>query len=252
MPGAFVNATVAASAGNVASLSAAWPSVTPDDWVYVFLAIGSTTPVLVDPAGFTAVRSQDTTTLLRTKMWAHKCTGSESGNVTASWTGGSTGAAMVVIAYRNLDTANGVDVSNSAVSTLVATSRATLGVTPNRNDSQLSVWCDVQTTATQTWPTVSAQTIQRAVAASTASPFVSILAADVLAPLGVNASLNARTSVSGTSGTGFAGYNVGLLQRVDSTHDPFDPLGWQANDISLFGFPSPPDGQLWPRGVANA
>jgi hypothetical protein len=252
MPASFVNATSAASAGNVASLSAAWPSTTANDWICLLVAIGSTTPALVDPSGFTAVRNQDAGTVLRTKLWAHKCTGSESGSITASWTGGSTGAALTALAYRNLDTTSGLDITGSTSSTTAATSRATAGLTPNRNDSQLTTWCDSQTTATQTWPTLAAGMTQRALAASTVTPFVSILAADLLSPLGIGSgNLPARTSVSGTSSPAYAGYNAGLLPRVDSTHDPFDPLGWQATDITVFGFPTPPDGQLWPRGVSN-
>jgi hypothetical protein len=253
----FATASTVASAADAASASLAWPAgIVANDAVLVCLALGSVTPTPADPAGFTLARAglDAASSTLRGRVWVHPCTGSESGTIALTWSGGSASYAAVALRYRYVDATTPIDVTSGTASSTAGTARGTLTASPAvRNVPSVQFWLDVQGTGVQSWALAS-QLTQRAVAAASASAsarFVSVLAGDAMLPVGGGQALSGRTSTSTISSPGYIGWNLGLTPDVSGgAASSFEPHAWADTPIKLFGAPTPPSGQLWPRGVA--
>lgn len=247
----FLASATNGSAADAASGSVPWPSgLTAGDVVLLCVALGSTTPTLSTPSGFTSVRGAvvDAGTVLRTGLYTHVCTGGESGSIAFSWSGGATAWAATATAYRWVNQGTPVDSSGSNTSVTAGTSKSVTAVTSIRNALTVWFWCDSQATLAQVW-TANANVTQRAVARSTAAQFLSVLTGDEGPICGTN---SARASTVATSSAAFVGYEVNLAPDVSGgvvvTMGNPGSFTWTQQAIRLYAAPVPMTGQLWPRG----
>lgn len=270
---AFVAATTAVSSGTVNSLAAAWPSAVSGDVVLCCLAIGGLS-TLVDPTGFTATSTVDSSTTLRTKVWQHVCDGTESGSVTASWTGTAQQGSLVFVAYRGVNVTTPVDITgNNANSTPTTAPNINQTGANTVSDLQICPIASVNATAVNTTTITATQMVKRADASSTVTPFIGLA---VLEGLGVQgAATTGLTSRAPTfsQSSSYAYYNIGLRELVSTQSDVASGGSYVTESATLattfsdlvsgstyvgdiaalvsvsdMVFAAPVTGQLWPRG----
>lgn len=251
----FVAASTAYTTVAAASIAVPWPAgVVTGDWALLTLALGGLSTI-TDPSGFTAIDNQDQGSL-RAKFWWHRCTGSETGSLTVTWAAAQQAAAAIAV-YRFIDTTTPVYGHSITGNSSTGTSRATtaLGSTA-RTAADIHIFTDYQTSAAQTWPTPPAGYVTRAMQSTQATPFVSVLVADLDPAAPASQSYAARTAVSGQSSLSYVAQHVAALLTPASAAvggDYPSTVPWTRGIPLSFAFAgsvAPLTGQIWPRAKA--
>jgi hypothetical protein len=253
----FVAATSAQANTAANSVAVPWASTTANDICLLALVLGGLSTI-TDPSGWTAVDTLDESTTLRTKLWWYRCTGSESGSLTVGWTGTAQLATVGMVAYRGIYSGGSPIEAHSVTGSPSTSTSHTNLATPTITNTclQVCVFCDVQTTAAQSW-TPPATFVERLDTSTTATPFLGLEFTDAAALSGstTSAGLAARTATSAQS-SAYTAFDLGLRINVTALTDPasggsyvspFSPVTvitelFQGTQTSLT------TGQIWPRG----